>query len=71
MDWTKEYCDMQYLGKFSTIKTWVSVQRFTHSAELAVYFPGCQFSPNCQTYPTVEEAKTVGEKIMKHKGFMV
>ncbi len=63
--WTKEYCGLQHLGKLGTGKLRVSVERHTHCATLLEWYLGCGFHPKETDYPTVEEAKQVGEAIMQ------
>lgn len=71
LTWSKEYCNLQHLGPFSTKQTWVTVERFPYHAILRVWFPGCQFSPDEYRYDTVEKAKADGEKMMRLKGHQI
>ena len=65
MNWTSEYCHMQYLPiKRQSGKTYVSVARFPNGAELCEWYPGCGLSPTRTWHKSVEDAKVAGEVIV-------
>ena len=65
MEWTKEYCGVQHLGKPNQGKTWFTVERHKTFADLSEWYPGCGFHPIDTTYGTVEEAKQAAEARMQ------
>lgn len=64
--WTKEYWGISHLGEFSLTVGWVTVRSFPDgSAILARHRPPHISHLHETNYPSVAEAKSAGEAIMK------
>lgn len=67
--WTKPYYGIQHLSPNGCHNTWwATVEDHGSFTVVALWFPGCGFSPNKETYPTIAEAQKRGEDWTYTKG---
>lgn len=64
MNWSEPFHGVQHLGKPSD-GYWVSIADYGTVAELALWFPGCKFSPMKETHDTAESARAAGQSWLK------